>query len=168
MNKVQEIKKKNSISAQKMAEMLNITLRHYYDIETGKVQLGEDRIKKLCNLFDVTSDYLLGITDEPGMVKEKRSEDSPIAFSSRGDINIKELEKVINRAVKKALAEREKEEKKRWRRFLRSLRKSESIYHMITYSELGDVQGLYTIYPDIGPIILLDKSLLRKPNHTAV
>jgi Zn-dependent peptidase ImmA (M78 family) len=42
--------------------------------------------------------------------------------------------------------------------------KRERIY--LGYDDLkriGDVQGLYTVHPQAGPIILLDKSLLRDP-----
>ena len=43
--------------------------------------------------------------------------------------------------------------------------KSEQIY--IAYDDLraaGDIQGLYTIHPRAGPVIILDQSLLNHPN----
>lgn len=84
MNKLRELRKKNKISAEKLAEMLNITVRHLYDLEAGKVQLAEERIKYLCENFNVTSDYLLGRTDDPSPRKDVRDVLTPEVLRDHG------------------------------------------------------------------------------------
>lgn len=109
------------MSAEELADMLNISVRHLYDIETGKVPLGEERIKKLCAYFNVTSDYLLGLTGNDGTsqkFKEVNDDDKFLegmslgALKTHGDINIKELKHIIKEAIKEAMAEREQQEDK--------------------------------------------------------
>jgi transcriptional regulator with XRE-family HTH domain len=74
MNRLRELRKKNKIPAEKLAETLNISVRHLYDLEAGKVQLAEDRIKFLCKEFDVSSDYLLGLSENPKPLNEPNFE----------------------------------------------------------------------------------------------
>lgn len=95
MNRIRELRKKNKISAKKLAEMLNITVRHLYDLETGKVQLTEDRIKFLCNKFGVTSDYLLGLSDNPYLNEITNSE----TMKELEEIKA-EIEKLSDRFIK--------------------------------------------------------------------
>jgi len=46
-----------------VANKIGITQRKYSYIETGTQLLNEEIIKKLCNFYNVSSDYLLGLTD---------------------------------------------------------------------------------------------------------
>lgn len=89
------MRKKNKISAEELAEMLNITVRHLYDLETGKVQLAEDRIKYLCDRFNVTSDYLLGLTDDPHPPRSLQDKVFDPAYTPT-EVDLEELLKVAN------------------------------------------------------------------------
>ena len=49
------------MSGVKVAEYLNISYVHYYDIEKGKKTLNQEYLEKLSKFYDVSVDYLLGI-----------------------------------------------------------------------------------------------------------
>ena len=103
MNRLRELRKQKGVTAEKMAEILGISVRHLYDIEVGKVQLAEERISYLCSRFNITSDWLLGI--ETITVKDKRLPDGEVSIKVKPDwnrkgINTKEkIEKLIDRIV---------------------------------------------------------------------
>ncbi len=60
MNKIRELRKQAKISAIQLANKLNITPKHLYDLETNKRRLHEDIITNIADIFDVSTDYLLG------------------------------------------------------------------------------------------------------------
>lgn len=47
------------------AEALGIVQQHYSKYETGKMEINVRYLKKLCEHWNVTADYLLGLTDIP-------------------------------------------------------------------------------------------------------
>ena len=55
----------NNISRKELAEILNVTRTQVSDIENGKSGTNLDRFLLLCELYHVSADYLLGITDDP-------------------------------------------------------------------------------------------------------
>ncbi|HHW39931.1 MAG TPA: helix-turn-helix transcriptional regulator [Syntrophomonadaceae bacterium] len=65
MSRIRELRKRYNISAEELAEKLNISVPYLYDIENKRRRLNEDLINKLCMIFEVSADYLLGLTDEP-------------------------------------------------------------------------------------------------------
>ena len=54
-----------NISRKELAELLNVTRTQVSDIENGKSGTNLDRFLQLCKLYQVSADYLLGITDDP-------------------------------------------------------------------------------------------------------
>ena len=48
-----------------MAELLNITPRNYQRYESGEVDPPTSKLIKLADYFDVSTDYLLGRTNNP-------------------------------------------------------------------------------------------------------
>lgn len=63
MNKLRKLRKKHNITAEKISKLLDISTRTYYLIEQEKASLSINKIKKLTNLYNCTSDYLLGISE---------------------------------------------------------------------------------------------------------
>lgn len=47
------------------ADALGIVQQHYSKYETGKMEINVRYLKKLCEHWNVTADYLLGLTDIP-------------------------------------------------------------------------------------------------------
>jgi transcriptional regulator with XRE-family HTH domain len=64
-NRLKLLRKSNKLTQSFMADFLDITPRHYQDIEYGKVDLPLSKTIKLADYFNVSLDYLTGRTDEP-------------------------------------------------------------------------------------------------------
>lgn len=65
MNRIKELRIQNDWTQENLADRLHTkyqTVGHY---ETGRRGLDVDTINKLCDIFGVTADYLLGRSDQP-------------------------------------------------------------------------------------------------------
>ena len=60
-----EIRKSQGITQKQVADALGIKEQTYQRHEYGKNELKELTIIKLCNYFNVSADYLLGLSDDP-------------------------------------------------------------------------------------------------------
>lgn len=58
------LRKERKLLQRQMAELLQITDVHYRRIEAGKVNIPTLTLCTLADYFGVTTDYLLGLTDE--------------------------------------------------------------------------------------------------------
>ena len=65
MNRIKELRKRDGINQQKLAEVLNVKRPAVSKYENGEIPLTDETIKILSEYFDVTTDYLLGRTDDP-------------------------------------------------------------------------------------------------------
>ncbi len=110
--RLRSIRNQKSIKQYEVAIYLGITRPACTAYESGKRQPDLATVAKLAEFFDTTTDYLLGKSDNPHPL-DPEIQDAPIAFMGNTDgLNVNELEKIINRAVKQALDEREKEKGK--------------------------------------------------------
>lgn len=55
----------NKETQSEAAEALGIIQTHYSKYERGKIEINVRYLKKLCEHWNVTADYLLGLTDIP-------------------------------------------------------------------------------------------------------
>lgn len=46
-----------------VAEQLNVTIRSICRYESGEREPSIDMLKKLCDFYDVSADYLIGLSD---------------------------------------------------------------------------------------------------------
>lgn len=58
-----------------MAKLLDCTVNHYQKIEYGQVNIHVITLMILANYFDVTTDYLLGCSDEGGPATKEKPPD---------------------------------------------------------------------------------------------
>ena len=63
-NRMRELREDNDFTQQQVAEMLGITQRKYSYIETGTQQLTEEILIGLSKIYNVTTDYILRLTDK--------------------------------------------------------------------------------------------------------
>ena len=63
--RLKELRKKNKLKQTDMSNFLNITVRHYQDIEYGKINIPTLTLIALADYFNVSLDYLVGRSDDP-------------------------------------------------------------------------------------------------------
>lgn len=63
--RIRQLREGKGLSGTKLAELLGISPQYYYDLERGARRLNEDIIVRLADILGVSSDYLLGRTDDP-------------------------------------------------------------------------------------------------------
>lgn len=71
--RIRQLRLKKGLTQQKLAEMLNTTNATISNYETGASTPDYETLIKLSDIFNVTTDYLLGRTDEPTAIKEKQT-----------------------------------------------------------------------------------------------
>ena len=59
------VREAKGVSRKDLAEFLKVTKTQISDIENGKSGTNLDRFYQLCEFYQVSTDYLLGITDDP-------------------------------------------------------------------------------------------------------
>lgn len=62
--RLQELRKERKLPQREMAEILDVTLRHYQRMEKGKVNIPTLTLCFLADYFGVTTEYLLGRSEE--------------------------------------------------------------------------------------------------------
>ena len=63
--RIKEIRQEKGLTQSQLAEMLSTTQSTVGKYEREEIQLTVDTIIKICKVFEVSADYLLGITDAP-------------------------------------------------------------------------------------------------------
>lgn len=64
--RLHQLRKEQDLKQKDMAEILDVTLRHYQRMEQGKVNLPTLTLCVLADRFGVTTDYLLGRSEDRG------------------------------------------------------------------------------------------------------
>lgn len=59
------LRKEKKISQTALGQLLGVTATQIRDIERGKSTTSMGRLYQLCQYFNVSSDYFLGLTDNP-------------------------------------------------------------------------------------------------------
>ena len=60
MNRLKELRKEKGLTQADLAELLEVQRLTVHNWETGVSSIKTDRLKKLCEIFDVDAPYLLG------------------------------------------------------------------------------------------------------------
>ena len=63
--RLRDIREDRDISQKTLAAYLHIGQNTYSQYETGKRQIPIDILIRLAEYFDTSTDYILGLTDEP-------------------------------------------------------------------------------------------------------
>lgn len=61
--RLQALRKERKLAQREMAELLQVTLRHYQRIEHGEINIPTLTLCALADYFGVTTEYLLGRSD---------------------------------------------------------------------------------------------------------
>jgi len=65
IDKIIDLMNKKGINKRTLAKDLGISTGHFADWESGKSKPTADRIVTIAKYFNVSADYLLGLTDNP-------------------------------------------------------------------------------------------------------
>lgn len=65
MNRIRELRKQQYLKQEDLAELLLIKRQAISKYELGQLDLDTETIRRLCEIFHVTADYLLGFSDFP-------------------------------------------------------------------------------------------------------
>jgi len=63
MYRIRDLREDHDLSQKEVAAYLNITQQCYSKIETGRMDITGERLLLLAKLYGVTTDYLLGRTN---------------------------------------------------------------------------------------------------------
>lgn len=64
--RLKELRTEKNLTQKDLAKLIATTDDSIYSWEKGRSQPSIDMIRKICKLFDVSADYLLGLEDETG------------------------------------------------------------------------------------------------------
>jgi len=64
--RIRELRERSGLSQAKVGEIINFPQRTYAYYESGKRMLPPDVICALARLYNVTADYILELSDDPG------------------------------------------------------------------------------------------------------
>ena len=65
MYRIKELRKMRKWNQKEVAEAIYTTQQQYSRIELGKTDISGFTLKRLASLYTVSTDYILGLTDNP-------------------------------------------------------------------------------------------------------
>lgn len=90
MNRIRELRKSQGWLQSDLADRLNTTAQSVGRYETEQRQLDPETILKLCEIFDVSADYLLGRAELPSPELSAEETELVLAFR-RADDDTKQM-----------------------------------------------------------------------------
>lgn len=63
-NRIRSIREDRDLTQAEVGKVLQKSQQGYNHIETGRAELKIDDLIKLCRFYDVSADYLIGLTDK--------------------------------------------------------------------------------------------------------
>ena len=72
MNRIRDLREDHDLSQAKIAQVIKTTQQQYSKIETGKADISGEKLKLLAEFYNISADYILGLTNEPRPLKNSR------------------------------------------------------------------------------------------------
>ena len=69
MNRIKELREDRDLNQTEIAKVIRTTQQQYSKIETGKSDISGEKLKLLAEFYHVSTDYILGLTDNPHPAK---------------------------------------------------------------------------------------------------
>lgn len=64
--RIRDLREDHDLTQRKLAAILGLTQSQYFLYEKGYRDLPTDILIQLARLYETTTDYILGLTDDPG------------------------------------------------------------------------------------------------------
>lgn len=100
LEKIKELAQKQGISLQKVAEDLGYSINYLYTLKEKTPK--SDRLQEIADYFNVSTDYLLGRTDNPAIADKEQF------FFEGKEVDVEELASTAMRFNGKPLTEEDK------------------------------------------------------------
>ena len=65
MYRIRDLREDRDLSQAEIAKVIKTTQQQYSKIELGKADISGEKLILLANFYRVSTDYILGITDDP-------------------------------------------------------------------------------------------------------
>lgn len=62
--RIRNVREDRDLTQAEVGKVLNKSQQGYNHIEAGRAELKIDDLAKLCRFYDLSADYLIGLTDE--------------------------------------------------------------------------------------------------------
>lgn len=86
--RLRETRKKNGEAQPAIAHLIDVSVPQISDMENGKKTTTVEKLSLICEHYQVSADYLLGLTDDPTPHGRKGAEESDAETGvGRGDCN---------------------------------------------------------------------------------
>ena len=69
MNRIKELREEKNLTQQQLSEKLRTTPKNIYRWENELTEMSSSVIIKIANFFEVSTDFLLGRSDDIGMIE---------------------------------------------------------------------------------------------------
>ena len=63
--RLRNVREDKDITQAEIGQLLNKSQQGYNHIETGRAELKIDDLKKLCEFYNLSADYMIGLTNTP-------------------------------------------------------------------------------------------------------
>ena len=68
-DRIRSLREDRDISQREIGKLLNKSQQGYNHIETGRAELKIADLVRLCEFYDVSADYIIGLVDQPHSYK---------------------------------------------------------------------------------------------------
>lgn len=109
MNRIKELREEKGWKQDDLGKLLGVQKATISKYETGRIPLTDDTIRKLSDIFQVPSDYILGISSSKDRIKDKTMEETIYEKYGLKPENIEELKKYAELLKLKQMTEEENE-----------------------------------------------------------
>ncbi len=65
MYRIKDLREDKDLSQAEVAKVIKTTQQHYSKIESGKSSINAEKLLLLAKFYNVSVDYILGLTDDP-------------------------------------------------------------------------------------------------------
>ena len=69
MYRIRDLREDRDLSQAEIAKVIKTTQQQYSKIETGRADISGEKLKLLAEYYNVSADYILGLTKEPRKLK---------------------------------------------------------------------------------------------------
>ncbi len=69
MQRIRDLREDRDLTQAEIAKVLQTTQQQYSKIETGRADISGEKLKRLAVFYNISADYILGLTDTPRPLK---------------------------------------------------------------------------------------------------